>query len=79
MVETLYLFGSSLDYTVTLTKNLRFKIRVPGWAQGSTQSTISVNGGSPTTLNLSSETSLQAVEVCSNKAKTGAFIDNRNN
>jgi len=48
MVKTLYLFDSSLDYTVTSTENFCFKIRVPGWAQRSAQSTISVNGGSPT-------------------------------
>ena len=77
MVKTLYPLGSSLDYTVTSTENFRFKIQVPGWAQGSAQSTISVNGGSPTALNPSSETSLQAVEVCSDKAKAGPFIDNR--
>jgi len=30
-------------------------------------------------LNPSSETSLQAVEVCSDKAKAGTFINNRDN
>jgi len=64
MVEALYPFGSSLGYTVTSTKNFHFKIRVPGWAQEGTQSTISVHEGSLTALNPSSETSLQAVKVC---------------
>ena len=69
MVEALYPFGSSLGYTLTSTKNFPFKIRVPGWAQGGTQSTISVNGGSLTVLNPSSETSLQAVEGCQSKGR----------
>jgi len=33
MVETLYLFDSSLDYTVTSTKNFRFKIEAPLWSR----------------------------------------------
>ena len=44
MVETLYTFGSSLNYTVTLTKSLPFNIWVSSQVQGSTQSTISING-----------------------------------
>ena len=79
IVKILYPFGSSLDYTVTSTENFCFKIQVPGWAQESTQSTISVNGKSPIMLNPLSETSLQAVEVCSDKAKAGTFINNRDN
>jgi len=63
MVETLYPFGPSLNYTVTSTRNFSFKIQIPSWAQGSTQSTISVNGGDTKVLNPSSKTSLQVVEV----------------
>jgi len=51
MVETLYTFGSSLDYTMTLTKSLPFDIWVPSWTQGSTQSTISVNGANLAAFN----------------------------
>ena len=52
MVETLYTFGSSLDYTITLTKSLPFDIWIPSWTQGSTQSTISVNGANLAAFNL---------------------------
>ena len=51
MVETLYTFGSSLDYTMTLTKSLPFDIWVPSQTQGSTQSTISVNGANLAAFN----------------------------
>jgi len=51
MVETLYIFGSSLDYTMTLTKSLSFDIWVPSWTQESIQSTISVNGVNLATFN----------------------------
>ena len=79
MVETLYLFGSSLDYTVTSTENFRFKIRVPGWAQGSTQSTISVNGGSLPCLIRHLKLDCKLLRYVSDKAKAGAFINNRDN
>ena len=52
MVETLYTFGSSLDYTITLTKSFPFNIQVPSWTQGSIQSTISVNGANLAVFNL---------------------------
>ena len=51
MVETLYTFGSSLDYTMTLTKSLPFDIWVSSQTQGSTQSTISVNGANLAAFN----------------------------
>jgi DUF1680 family protein len=63
-VDTLYPFGSTLEYTVTSTKNFPFKIRIPDWAQGSDKSTISVNGAKAAPLNPPSQTSLQTVQVC---------------
>ncbi|KXN85013.1 hypothetical protein AN958_11858 [Leucoagaricus sp. SymC.cos] len=62
-VDTLYPFGSTLNYTVTSTRNFPFKIRVPDWAQGSARSTISVNGARPSQLNPPSQTSLQTVQI----------------
>ena len=51
MVETLYTFGSNLDYTMTLTKSFPFNIWVPSQTQESTQSTISVNGANLAVFN----------------------------
>ncbi|KAF5348470.1 hypothetical protein D9756_009679 [Leucocoprinus leucothites] len=74
-VDTLYPFGSTLEYTVTSTKGFPFKVRVPDWAQGSTKSTITVNGGKPSVLNPPSQTSLQVVQL---KAGTSKITVNLN-
>ncbi|KAG6827511.1 hypothetical protein H0H92_011483 [Tricholoma furcatifolium] len=61
VVDTLYPFGTTLQYTVTAAKPFTFAIRVPGWAQNAL-STISVNDGKAEALSVDSE-SLQSVQI----------------
>ncbi|KAF9441482.1 hypothetical protein P691DRAFT_779791 [Macrolepiota fuliginosa MF-IS2] len=73
-VDTLYPFGSVLNYTITSTRDFPFKIRIPDWAQGSPESTISVNGARAAALN-PPQTSLQTVQL---KAGTNKISVNLN-
>ncbi|KAG6889850.1 hypothetical protein C0992_003829 [Termitomyces sp. T32_za158] len=60
-VESLYPFGSTLNYTITSASPFTFAIRIPDWAQNS-QSTISINSKNQVALSVNDE-SLQLVKI----------------
>lgn len=61
-MNTLYPFGSTLAYTVTASKSLTFKIRIPQWAQTSGTSTIRHGRAQMEKLSVD-DASMQSVKV----------------
>ncbi|KAF5385626.1 hypothetical protein D9757_005544 [Collybiopsis confluens] len=72
-VNTLYPFGTTLDYTISATKRFEFQIRVPDWAQ-SKLSTVSVGGSKPTSLEPDSH-DLHTVNISPGTTKVQLSLD----
>ncbi|KAK7462273.1 hypothetical protein VKT23_007874 [Stygiomarasmius scandens] len=75
-VDSLYPFGTTLDYEISATKAFDFKIRIPSWAQQNqgNPSTISVNGTDAEPLQ-PNDTDLQVVKVPEGTTKIHLLLD----
>lgn len=69
-VDTAYPFGSRLTYSITTDRDLKFKIRIPGWAPVRT-STIVVGSAAAAPIVPETATSLQVVNL---KAGTTSVV-----